>query len=231
MEASLTQEYAAALTHKRMKELLLAEFEEMQLDLYGGTDRSQRRGGGGSGDGDGQAEGREGSSPAKAQRKEIVNLNTVPVRFSVNAQTHFGETVVVCGSIPELGAWEMTAAPEMKYSEGKKSWGITVLLPKGANFRFKFVIGVPTQEQKRRDDEEEEERRSGKVASGTKAAAKKAKVVERDWYWQDGADRAIQMPLDEVVSMDVVVDWAGDSEKEKMWLCMPVPFAPPQPSK
>ena len=61
---------------------------------------------------------------------------------------------------------------------------------------------------------------------GTKFEALKKKPVERDWYWQDGADRAIQMPLEEVISMDVVVDWAGDSEKEKMWLCMPVPFAP-----
>lgn len=226
MEASLAQEYAAALTHKRMKELLLVEFEEMQLDLYGTSDRlSQRRGGGSSGGDGGEAEGRGASSPAKAQRRDTVKLNTVPVRFSVNAQTQFGETVVVCGSIPELGNWETTAAPEMKYSEGKKTWGITVQLPKGSNFRFKFVVGVPSQGQDHRDDNEVDEEGWDIDASGTKAAAKR-RVVERDWYWQDGTDRAIQMPLDEVISMDVVVDWAGDSEKEKMWLCMPVPFAP-----
>ena len=107
-------------------------------------------------------------------------------------------------------------------------------LPKGSNFRFKFVIGVEKEGQ-HHDEKEEEggevldgEEGSGEAGKKVKSAAK---VVERDWYWQDGADRAIQMPLDEVISMDVVVDWAGDSEKEKMWLCMPVPFAPQESSE
>ena len=80
-----------------------------------------------------------------------MTLNTVPVRFSVNAQTHFGETVVVCGNIPELGMWETTAAPEMRYVEGKKTWAVTLQLPKGGGererrpfyFRFHAHTWVP----------------------------------------------------------------------------------------
>ena len=34
MEASLAQEYAAALTHKQKKDLLLEEFGEIQQELY-----------------------------------------------------------------------------------------------------------------------------------------------------------------------------------------------------
>ena len=101
------------------------------------------------------------------------------------------------------------------------------------------MIGVEKEGQHNDEKEEEEEEEEvlegeegvvGKAGKKVKSVAKVEKVGGRDWYWQDGADRAIQMPLDEVISMDVVVDWAGDSEKEKMWLCMPVPFAPKEPS-
>jgi hypothetical protein len=47
-------------------------------------------------EGEGEAEAEGESSPARA-RKVALALNTVPVRFGINAQTNFGETVVVCG--------------------------------------------------------------------------------------------------------------------------------------
>jgi len=216
MESSLAQEYAAALTHKRRKEYLLAEFEEIQLDLH--TPNRINAAGRGAATVDGE------TSPTRA-RRDAIAFNTVPVRFGVNAQTRFGETVAVCGSLPELGSWETTDAPQMTYVEGKKTWGITLQLPKGSNFRFKFVIGVQKEGQGT-EEGDEKDRDEDEYVPGAVAAAAREKTVARDWYWQDGADRAVQMPLEDVISMDVVVDWDGDREKEKMWLCMPVPFAP-----
>ena len=209
MEASLAQEYAAALSHKQKKDALLTELSNIQHDLYSGNGSLTGAAQGGETETGGQAA--AGSKKAKSGAAGLL----VPVRFSVNAETNFGETVVVCGSIPELGNWDTAQAPEMSYVEGKKAWGITVQLPKGSNFRFKFVIGVQKDGQ-----EEVGEGGEGEISGAT------ARKVERNWYWQEGADRAIQMPLNEVISMDVVVDWGGDSDKEKMWLCMPVPHAP-----
>lgn len=205
MEASLASEYAAALTHKRKKEALLSEFENIQQDLYNTTANQE-------------ASSDDGSSSAQARKKAVAN--TVPVRFSVNAKTNFGDTVIVCGNIPELGNWDTTYGPELTYVKGKNTWGATLQLPKGSNFRFKFLIGVPRENHDEHNQEAVED--EGGLTEG---GARASKRVEYDYYWQDGADRAIQMPLDEVISMDVVVDWDSDREKEKMWVCMPVPLA------
>ena len=228
----MKQDYATALTNKNAKERLLSEFEDIQNDLYGTSSGGNGRGG----------EDAASSSDGAAEKKKRDALHAVPVRFTVNAQTNFGETVVVCGDIAELGSWDPSSAPEMSWIERKKAWGVTLQVPKGSNFKFKFVIGVEKEGHHQRDhhhhhddkDDRTKDEGGGDGATSeaagagakTKQKEEEERVIERDWYWQEGTNRAIQMPLDEVISMDISVDWAGDTEKEKMWLCMPVPFEP-----
>ena len=65
---------------------------------------------------------------------------TVQVRLSVNVKTAFGEGVVVCGDISELGAWDAAAAPKMEYQKKDGTWSTTVHIPQGSVFKFKFVV-------------------------------------------------------------------------------------------
>jgi hypothetical protein len=128
----------------------------------------------------------------------------------VNVKTLFGESVRVCGSLRELGEWNAYEAPDMVYkktvgdpTEGVGTWDVTLQIQQGSEFKFKFVVvgGL-----------DEEERSRGQ---------------QPNMYWQEGDDRMVRLPKDNVFSLDIVVDWEGDPEKEKMWLCMPVPTIKP----
>ena len=90
----------------------------------------------------------------------------------------------------------------MEYKLDTKTWSCTVGIPQSSSFSFKFVVvgGLSPEEE--------------------------AEGIERALFWQEGADRIISLPFDDALSLDVVVDWEGDSEQERMWLCMPVPKAP-----
>jgi hypothetical protein len=124
------------------------------------------------------------------------------VRFTVNVQPQFGESVVVCGDLVELGAWDGTRGVPMEYNLVTKTWSCTVAIPQSSSFTFKFVVVGGLSPEEERDGQ------------------------TRALFWQEGADRQIALPFDDALSLDVVVDWEGDGDKERMWLCMPVPKAP-----
>jgi hypothetical protein len=238
MEASLAQDYQSAAVSKRKKDALLEEFYDLRFDRYDdatyddeglirgggqGATRSSSDAHGGSGAHSGTTHSStynnvssgtvsgDGSSKAslsdgqKGQKKKSSGPPLlVPVRFTVNVQPQFGEGVVVCGDAPELGAWDGSKGVKMDYKLETKLWSCTVGVPQSSSFKFKFVVVGGLSE---------EEEKNG---------------VERALYWQEGDDRHVTLPFEDALSLDVVVDWEGDRDKERMWLCMPVPRALPE---
>ena len=207
MEASLASDYQTAAVAKRRKDGLLEEFYDLRFDKY---DESRYADGLGVSSGSGASSSQppgvnnavSNGAVNGSNTKAVTPLNTVPVRFTVNVQPQFGESVVVCGDVPELGAWDGTKGVPMEYKLDTKTWSCTVGIPQSSSFSFKFVVvgGLSPEEE--------------------------AEGIERALFWQEGADRIISLPFDDALSLDVVVDWEGDSEQERMWLCMPVPKAP-----
>jgi hypothetical protein len=203
VEASYNADYHAADAAKTLKERVLEELYDIQYDRY---DPNQYVDGG-------VNSGAAAASRAVAAASAALHggtFATVPVRFSLNVKTLFGESVRVCGSLRELGEWNAYEAPDMVYkktvgdpTEGVGTWDVTLQIQQGSEFKFKFVVvgGL-----------DEEERSRGQ---------------QPNMYWQEGDDRMVRLPKDNVFSLDIVVDWEGDPEKEKMWLCMPVPTIKP----
>lgn len=57
---------------------------------------------------------------------------------AVTPQTAFGEALKVVGSLAQLGAWEVDAAPAMHWQDGD-FWNVDVTLPAGEAFEAKLV--------------------------------------------------------------------------------------------
>ena len=207
MESSLSQQYAEAALAKRKKDALLQELNDINIgnitdDRYGDltvksnvTPKPKQKQAT-------QSEGDQESDPDP--RDPAPTQPMVPVRFGINVKTAFGEGVVVCGDIPELGAWDANAAPKMEYQKKDATWSTTVHIPQGSVFKFKFVVEGGLSEK---------EKEQGK---------------QRAHHWQEGNDRKIQLPIEgDALSLDVVCDWDGNEAKERMWLCTPVPSVAP----
>jgi len=62
----------------------------------------------------------------------------VPVLFSENATTTFGENVFVVGSVPQLGNWDSSNAIPLDPTN-YPVWGATVYLPPSTAFQYKFI--------------------------------------------------------------------------------------------
>ena len=62
----------------------------------------------------------------------------VPVRFSVACETAFGDSVVLVGSAPQLGAWSLHSTIPMTFVAGE-TWTCECVLPAGLEFEFKFI--------------------------------------------------------------------------------------------
>lgn len=66
----------------------------------------------------------------------------VAVTFDQIVTTKVGQTVKIVGSIPELGNWDVGAAPALsadKYTEASHLWSYTVDISVGEAFEYKFV--------------------------------------------------------------------------------------------
>ncbi|KAH9979341.1 glycoside hydrolase [Lactifluus volemus] len=62
----------------------------------------------------------------------------VPVLFSENATTTFGQNIFVVGSVPQLGSWNTDNAIPLN-GVSYPVWGATVYLPPNTAFEFKFI--------------------------------------------------------------------------------------------
>ncbi|KAL1969255.1 hypothetical protein VTN77DRAFT_9447 [Rasamsonia byssochlamydoides] len=68
---------------------------------------------------------------------------TVAVTFDEIVTTTYGETVYLSGSIPALGNWDTSSAIALSavdYTSSNPLWYVTVNLPAGTSFEYKFFV-------------------------------------------------------------------------------------------
>ncbi|OJJ55916.1 hypothetical protein ASPSYDRAFT_92119 [Aspergillus sydowii CBS 593.65] len=66
----------------------------------------------------------------------------LPVVFEEKVQTVYGENVYIAGSIAQLGNWDPAKAVKLsadKYTAANPLWTVTVSLPVGTSFEYKFL--------------------------------------------------------------------------------------------
>lgn len=69
-------------------------------------------------------------------------VSSVAVTFNVAETTSFGETILLVGSIAQLGSWDTADAVELSagdYQSGYPRWFGTVALPAGMGLLYKFI--------------------------------------------------------------------------------------------
>ena len=69
-------------------------------------------------------------------------VSSVAVTFNVAESTTFGETILLAGSVQQLGDWNTANAVALSavdYQSGYPRWFVTVSLPAGTTFQYKFV--------------------------------------------------------------------------------------------
>ena len=63
------------------------------------------------------------------------------LRFSLNYRAEFGQVLVVCGSAPELGAWDVTRAPAMTVVAGDADWLLPIeVADTAAALAYKYAL-------------------------------------------------------------------------------------------
>jgi 4-alpha-glucanotransferase len=63
------------------------------------------------------------------------------LRFSLPYRTNLGQRLAVCGSHPDLGAWQPAAAANMHYDEATTCWSIELNVPDAAGeLTYKYVL-------------------------------------------------------------------------------------------
>ncbi|MGY3090754.1 4-alpha-glucanotransferase [Hymenobacter sp. UYAg731] len=63
------------------------------------------------------------------------------IRFSLPYRTVFGQRLAVCGSHPDLGNWQPTAAADMHYDEASTCWSIELPVPDAVGeLTYKYVL-------------------------------------------------------------------------------------------
>ena len=74
----------------------------------------------------------------------------------------------------------------MEYQMDSKTWSATVMMPQASRFKFKLSSSGAAPRRRRR--------------GGARA------------YWQEGDDRFVQLPFDDALSLDIVIDWRAFGE-------------------
>ncbi|KAL2852075.1 glycoside hydrolase superfamily [Aspergillus pseudoustus] len=101
----------------------------------------------------------------------------ISVTFNERATTAYGQNVFLVGSISQLGSWDTSkgvALSAAKYTSSDPLWTVTVSLPVGTSFEYKFI-------KKLTDGSvvwESDPNRSSKVADG---CASTTQVVDSSW--------------------------------------------------
>ncbi|KAL4880730.1 glycoside hydrolase superfamily [Aspergillus karnatakaensis] len=105
------------------------------------------------------------------------SATTRPVLFQHRVTTTYGENIVITGSISQLGNWDVGRAVALSaegYTAADPVWAVTVSLPVGVEFEYKFV--------KRRGDGtvvwESDPNRVGRVEAGCEGVTQ---VVSGTW--------------------------------------------------
>jgi glucoamylase len=71
-----------------------------------------------------------------------VSATSVAVTFNEIATTSFGENIFLTGSISQLSSWDTSSAIALsssKYTDSNHLWFVTLNLPAGTTFQYKFI--------------------------------------------------------------------------------------------
>jgi glucoamylase len=82
-----------------------------------------------------------GSPGATTTTAPCTTPTSVAVTFDEIATTSYGENVYIAGSIPQLGNWDTSNAVPLsasKYTSSNNLWYVTVNLPAGTTFQYKY---------------------------------------------------------------------------------------------
>lgn len=88
------------------------------------------------------AQGSYAPPTATAPLPPCTTVSSVAVTFNVAENTTFGETILLAGSISQLGSWNTTNAIPLSatdYQSEYPRWYVTVSLPAGTTLQYKFV--------------------------------------------------------------------------------------------
>ena len=88
------------------------------------------------------ANGTYATPTATAPLPPCTTVPSVAVTFNVAESTTFGETILLAGSLAQLGSWDTANALPLSavvYQSGYPRWFVTVSLPAGTTFQYKFV--------------------------------------------------------------------------------------------
>lgn len=89
------------------------------------------------------AQGTYTTPTATAPLPPCTTVSSVAITFNVAERTTFGETVLIAGSIPQLGSWDTANAVPLSaadYQSEYPRWFVTVSLPAGTTFQYKYVM-------------------------------------------------------------------------------------------
>ena len=74
----------------------------------------------------------------------LARLMNGAVTVTVTCATQFGESVALCGSVPQLGSWDVAQAQPLYTSAAVfPQWQCTIELPRDTDIEFKFVVRRP----------------------------------------------------------------------------------------
>ena len=88
------------------------------------------------------AQGTYTTPTATAPLPPCTTVSSVAITFNAVESTTFGETVLLAGSISQLGSWNMAKAVPLSaidYRSEYPRWFVTVTLPAGTTFQYKFI--------------------------------------------------------------------------------------------
>lgn len=80
--------------------------------------------------------------PATLTSGTCTTPTSVAVTFDLTATTVYGENIKLSGSIPALGNWDTSKAVALsadKYTSSNPLWYVTVDLPAGTSFQYKYI--------------------------------------------------------------------------------------------
>jgi hypothetical protein len=73
------------------------------------------------------------------QNNKKSKMSLLSVHFSVHFSTNFGEKLVVVGSNPAIGNWDLTRAIPLTWHNGGE-WSGTAMFPRNTSFEYKYVV-------------------------------------------------------------------------------------------
>ncbi|KAF7593475.1 hypothetical protein BBP40_011481 [Aspergillus hancockii] len=82
------------------------------------------------------------TKPTTATGTCTATATSIPVTFKELASTSYGENIYIIGSIGQLGSWSTASAVALsasQYTSANPLWTVTIDLPVGAKFEYKYI--------------------------------------------------------------------------------------------